>query len=203
MEKEQKIRLAIFASGTGTNAEAIIHRSLRIDSAFTVACVISNRKDAEVLKKAALFNIPAIYCNPDAYEDQSQYVDDLLATLRHHQVDLIALAGYLRKIPSAVIEQYKGRIFNIHPALLPKYGGKGMYGRRVHEAVLQAGESESGVTIHEVTEEYDAGPILLQQKVRIDQNETPETLEKKIKQIEHRTYPEFLQQIAQKMKGAQ
>ncbi len=198
-----RIRIAIFASGSGTNAEAIIHRSLQSDAAFTVACVISNRKDAGALKRAALFNIPAEYCNPADFATETQYVEALQQLLDQYGVQMIVLAGYLRKIPPAIIERYRGRIFNIHPALLPKFGGKGMYGRRVHQAVLQAGEAETGITIHEVTEEYDAGPILLQKSIPINKEDTPERLEMRIKAIEHQVYPEFIQQKAMEFQKLQ
>ena len=199
MLTQSKIRIAIFASGSGTNAEALIHRSLHSDAAFTVACLISNRRSAGALKRAALFNIPAEYCNPADFPTEEAYVAALQQLLERHQVQMILLAGYLKKIPAAIIQRYRGRIFNIHPALLPRFGGKGMYGRHVHRAVLEAHEEETGITIHEVTEEYDAGPILLQKRIPVAPSTTPEDLEARIKALEHQIYPEFAQQMAQQL----
>jgi phosphoribosylglycinamide formyltransferase 1 len=182
-------KIAIFASGRGSNFEAL-HRVLseqRIDAAIVV--VISNNSDAGVLALARSLQIPAVHLSRKQFATDREFIEALLDKLAMYQVDLIVLAGYMKKLDSALIGRYRNRIVNIHPALLPKYGGAGMYGHHVHEAVIAAGEKESGATVHVVTDEYDEGPIVLQERVTVAPGETPSSLAEKVLAVEHVLLP--------------
>lgn len=176
-------RLAAFASGTGTNVEKLIE-SEHNNTAFTLALVVTNKSSAPVVKLAENHKIPVLVLEKKDLENP----DRLLQVLSEQKIDAIVLAGYLKKIHLELIDAYPDRIFNIHPSLLPKYGGKGMYGKLVHEAVIKASEALSGITIHLVNEEYDQGRILFQEEIALSANETPESLSKKIQQLEHKNY---------------
>lgn len=162
------------------------------------AVVISNNGASAALERANREGIPAYHIssknNPDSYALDCAVRDVLLK----HQVDLIVLAGYMKKIGVQTLSAFKGRIINIHPALLPRHGGKGMYGRNVHEQVLASGDAETGVTVHVVTDEYDTGPILAQQVVPVLENDTPDTLSDRVLEIEHRLYVETIARIIRK-----
>ena len=175
------INLAVFASGNGSNAENIITH-FSGSTIATVKLVISNKADAYVLERASAKGVPSIVMRRE--ELTSEAPSALLDTLQQHSIDYIILAGYLLKIPAALTENYKGKIINIHPALLPKFGGKGMYGMNVHKAVLEAGESESGITIHLVDAVYDNGKILFQATCPVYPEDTPEQLATKIHVLE-------------------
>ena len=149
-----------------------------------IVLVLSNRKQAGVLQRALKFSVPTHTFNKQALYNS----DDLIDVLQKHQVDLIVLAGFLLLIPPSLIQKYEDRIINIHPALLPKYGGKGMYGQHVHQAVFDNKELESGMTIHLVNEEYDKGEILCQKKVSLDKADTPEDIASKVLKLEHAHY---------------
>lgn len=179
--------IAIFASGTGSNAENII-RSFQSESDLKVALVISNRSKAKVLEKAENLGVANAYLPKEDFEDEEL----LLGFLEAYNISWIVLAGFMIKIPEYLVKEFNGRIINIHPALLPKYGGKGMYGQHVHEAVKNAKESETGITIHLVNEEYDKGKILFQAKVVIMDSDTVEDIQLKVQQLEHRHYPEVI-----------
>ncbi len=177
-------RLAIFASGTGSNAAKIIEY-LKDDTGIEISLVCTNRKDAPVIDLSKQNNIPvAIFSRDDFYSS-----DRVLNILNDTGITHIVLAGFLWLIPLKLIEKYMGRIINIHPALLPRHGGKGMYGIHVHEAVSAAGESETGITIHEVNEHYDEGKYLVQKKISLDGTETVEEIANKVQQLEHLIYP--------------
>jgi len=183
-------RIVIFASGSGSNAQQITEFFLSSNVA-RVLMICSNRADAYVLQRADRMNIPAIvFDKSDFYE-----TDVVLNQLSHLHPDLIVLAGFLWKIPEKMIRAFPGRIVNIHPALLPKYGGKGMYGAYVHRTVIENREKESGITIHYVNENYDEGTIIFQVKCTIDDGETPETLAEKIHELEYKFYPKIIEQI--------
>ncbi|HDR68757.1 MAG TPA: phosphoribosylglycinamide formyltransferase [Bacteroidaceae bacterium] len=187
--------IAIMASGSGTNAENII-RFFRTKSDIEVKVVLTNRSDAYVIKRAGKLHVETVIFNrEELYE--SEEIHDLL---KKRRIDLIVLAGFLWLIPKSLIDIYKNRIINIHPALLPKYGGKGMYGNRVHEAVLQSKDKESGITIHFVNEKYDAGDIIFQAKCGIDPAETPESLAEKIHKLEYKYYPEVIERLLEGFK---
>jgi len=182
--------LAIFASGTGSNAEKIIEYFEGNDR-IQVALVVCNKPTAGVLKIAEKHGISSILIEKTAFFSQNSCVEALKA----HQIDFIVLAGFLWKVPDALVNAYRGKIVNIHPALLPKYGGKGMYGMHVHEAVIQAGETESGITIHHVNEHYDEGNIIFQAKCPIEPGDTPEILAQKIHVLEHRHFPVVIAEL--------
>lgn len=188
-----RINIAILASGQGSNAERICsYFSGRQDAAVRV--VITNNSGAGVLQVAERHNVESVLV------ENRQLADELLSTLVDREIDFVVLAGFLRIIPRDVVEKFAGRIINVHPALLPKYGGKGMYGMRVHETVIAKGEVESGITIHHVNEEYDEGAIIFQAKCGVDSTDTPDSLATKIHALEHKHFPEVIDQLIQKTK---
>ncbi|HEX6182105.1 MAG TPA: phosphoribosylglycinamide formyltransferase [Chitinophagaceae bacterium] len=205
--KEARPRLpkhiAIFASGTGSNAQKLIDHfgttpslpgSQHVEQPAIVKLIVSNKADAGVLNIARHNSIPILLIEKEKFFRGNAYVDEL----KEHDIDLIILAGFLWKIPQALIAAYPNGIINIHPALLPKYGGKGFYGKFVHEAVIKAGEKESGITIHFVDEQYDHGGHIFQSKVVVSPDDTPETLAKKIQQLEHEHFPRVIEELIQK-----
>lgn len=183
-------RIAIFASGSGTNAKKIMEK-FQDHPTISVRLVLSNNPDAYVLSRARQFNIPTLtFSRPELY--QSNHIMDILSV---QGIDYIVLAGFLWLIPAYILKAYPNRIVNIHPALLPNYGGKGMYGRRVHEAVIAGGEKESGISIHYVNEKYDDGQIIFQAKCPVEPGDTPETLAARIHELEHKYYPEVIEKV--------
>jgi phosphoribosylglycinamide formyltransferase-1 len=182
-------RIAIFASGSGSNAQKIAGYFSGSDLA-RVELVLSNNPDAYVLRRAREAGIETVVF------DRAQWKDDtfIIDTLRARGIDYIVLAGFLWLVPGGLVAAYRDRIVNIHPALLPKYGGKGMYGDNVHRAVIAAGESESGITIHLVDEHYDSGDILAQYRVPVSPDDTPASLAEKIHALEHRYFPQVIEQ---------
>jgi len=181
--------IAIFASGSGSNAEEII-KHFKDNPYIKVCCVLSNKKDAYVHQRAKNYNIPSYSFDNSEIADNESKVFEILTEF---EINYIVLAGYLKLIPDWIIEMYPNRILNIHPALLPKFGGKGMYGINVHKAVIAKGEKESGITIHLVNSEYDKGKILFQDKCPVLPDDTPESLAMKIHSLEHRNYPKLIE----------
>ncbi len=184
-------RICILVSGKarGTNMAAIIDACRRGEIPDSeVVLVIGTREDAPALQHARERGVPTCVVDPKAFPDDSAYGDALLCALHEAQPDLICLAGYMRLLPSKVVRAYPYRILNIHPALLPLFGGKGMYGLRVHEAVIQSGMKVAGCTVHFVDEQYDTGPIVLQSVIEVHDDDTPETLAARLLPIEHATY---------------
>lgn len=187
------LKIAVFASGKGSNLKALIDAiKQQVLNNAEIVCVISNKKDAGALAIAQENDIPAYYLSRNNFLSEDDFVSEILKVLNLHSVNFIVLAGYLKLLNPMIVKTYKNRILNIHPALLPKYGGKGMYGLNVHRAVLANHERFSGATVHIVDEEYDHGPIVIQEMVEISSDETPESLEKKVQAIEHRIYPEAI-----------
>jgi phosphoribosylglycinamide formyltransferase-1 len=184
------IRIAIFISGGGTNADAIMHY-FKGNPAIEVALVLSNKADAGGLKLAAQHKVPTEVVSKEQFSN----LDYLLPLLHSYQIDWIVLAGFLWLIPEFLVLAYEHKIVNIHPALLPKFGGKGMYGKRVHEAVVAAKEKESGITIHYVDSRYDEGKIIYQAKCMINDHDTPETVAHKVQLLEHRWYPQIVEKV--------
>lgn len=197
MEIRQPLRLAICASGRGTNFEAILEaiRSGRLDA--HVEMVISNNLNAGVMEIARRSGIPTLHVDEQRYSCVEEFSHRWLIELSQRSVNFIALAGYLKKVPPGVVHAFRNRILNIHPALLPSFGGPGMYGRYVHEAVLARGCRVSGATVHIVDEEFDNGPIVMQRCVEVLDDDTPETLAARVLKIEHKIYPEALQFFAE------
>lgn len=179
--------IAVFASGSGSNAENLVSHFANSDAA-KVRLILSNKKDAYVLERAKRLGIPAVTFS---YADFQQS-DKILPILAEYKTDFIALAGFLLKAPEYLLAQYPNKILNIHPALLPKYGGKGMHGEHVHQAVIAAHEKESGITIHVIDQNYDQGRTIYQAKCQITPEDTPETLAAKIHELE-RAYPQVME----------
>jgi phosphoribosylglycinamide formyltransferase-1 len=185
-------RLAVLASGRGSNLQAIIEHfdNLARERVAKVVLVASNRADSPALIRAATASIDIAHFN--AADDGSE----LLALLRKFRVDLVVLAGYLKRIQPMVIREYAGRIINIHPALLPAFGGEGMYGARVHEAVIASGARETGVSVHLVDDEYDRGPIVAQWRIPVSETDSAESLASRVLEVEHVVYPRAVEMVA-------
>ncbi len=190
------MNIAVFASGRGSNFHAILNAIHEGRLPARVTLLVSNNSNAGALELARSQNIPAVHVSQKQFASEEAYTERLLALLDEHAVDLIALAGYMKRIPTAVVVRFRNRILNIHPALLPDFGGAGMYGMHVHEAVLASGAKKSGATVHIVDEEYDRGPIVLQKSVNVSPVDTPETLAAKVLKIEHEIYPQALAAFA-------
>ena len=183
----------IFASGSGTNAENII-KYFRNSDYIRVAAIFSNKKHSGVLERAHRLNVKALHFDRDALYNSN----DVLNLLKDMNPDLIVLAGFLWLFPSNIVKEFPKKIINIHPALLPKYGGKGMYGDKVHESVISNNEKESGISIHYVNDKYDEGQSIYQATVPVDETDTPSSLATKIHQLEYRHFPEVIQQLLEK-----
>ena len=183
-------RIVIFASGSGSNAQQIVEYFAATDIA-RVVMIYSNRRDAYVLQRAQNLNIQTVVFNRADFYDNHV----ILNHLNNINPDLIVLAGFLWKVPEKIVQAFAKRIINIHPALLPNYGGKGMYGDHVHRAVIENREKQSGITIHYINENYDEGAIIFQATCEIEDIDTPETLAAKIHTLEHRYYPEIVKMV--------
>lgn len=190
------LRCAVFASGGGSNFQSMIDavEDGMLD-ANLVLCV-SNTADAGALKRAETHGIPTAVIDPDRMAADA-FADTLLALLKDHDVSFVALAGYVRKVPPRVVDAYRGRMVNIHPSLLPAFGGPGMYGMNVHRAVVDYGVHWTGATVHLVDEEYDHGPVVLQQPVPVYADDSPEDVAGRVLQVEHQVYPRVLHLFAQ------
>jgi phosphoribosylglycinamide formyltransferase 1 len=186
--------IALFASGAGSNVQKIIDR-FRDNVSIKVAIIVCNNPSAGVLKIAEKENIPALIIEKEKFFHGDAYIKEL----NEKKTDLIVLAGFLWKLPAALIKTYPGRIINIHPALLPKYGGKGLYGHYVHEAVIAGKEKETGISIHYVDEIYDHGKIIFQRSCTVQENDTAETLAHRVQALEHEHYPIIIEQIVRKL----
>lgn len=182
--------IAIFASGAGTNARKILEY-FKASPSIRVGLVVSNKKQAGVLAIAAEYQVPTHLIDRGSFYG----TEDLLEVLREHSVDFIVLAGFMWLAPSYLVQAFPRRIVNIHPALLPKYGGKGMYGDFVHQAVREAGESETGITIHFVDERYDEGDIIFQVSCPVDPVDSPDDIARKVHRLEHAHYPQVIERI--------
>lgn len=182
-------KVAIFASGSGSNAQSIIEYFNKKEG-VDVSFIISNKSDAFVVKRAKKLGVKCFVFNIESFKNNL----GVLEILTKHKVDWIVLAGFLLKVPEYIIEKYENRILNIHPALLPKYGGKGMYGIHVHRSVLQNKETASGISIHLVNKNYDEGKIIFQAKCKVFKQDTVELLSKRIHQLEHLHYPKVIEQ---------
>ena len=190
-----KKRIAIFASGSGTNAQKLMEHFSESTEA-EVALVLSNNPDAFVLQRADNYEIPShVFTRKEFYHS-----DEVLNLLKKLDIDFIVLAGFLWLIPKNLLTEFPNKIINIHPALLPKYGGKGMYGDHVHNAVLAAGDTEGGITIHFVNENYDEGEFIFQGKYKIEKGDNLEMIKFKGQQLEHQHFPRVVENIIKKMK---
>ena len=182
--------ICIFASGKGTNAEAII-KHFSIHPEIKVKLILSSRHDAFVLQRASHHHIDSCVLERVSFRETTE----LLGVLENFNIEFIVLAGFMWLVPSYIVHAYPNKIVNIHPALLPKYGGKGMYGSNVHEAVIAAGEKESGITIHYVNERYDEGAIITQETCVVAPDDTPGSLAEKIHALEHEHYPRAIESV--------
>ena len=193
--RPKKIKLGFLASGRGSNMLAILNdcKAGKLDA--EPAVVISNNADAGALEYARDAGIPEFHLSSATHKDESVLDDAITDTLKSNAVDWVILAGYMKKIGPKLLEEFKGKIFNIHPSLLPKHGGKGMFGFHVHESVLESGDTETGVTIHLVDGEYDQGRILAQEKIPVEADDTPEVLAARVLKLEHQLYSETLQGV--------
>lgn len=189
--------IAIFASGRGSNTRAILESIDRGKIHARISVVISNKSDAGIFNVAVERKIPHRYLNPSDFGLEEEYTNVVLSVLDEHDIGLIVLAGYLKKIPSTIISRYRNRIMNIHPALLPAFGGVGLYGMRVHNAVIDHGAKVTGVTVHFVDEEYDHGPIIIQEPVRVNDDDTPESLSQRVLRVEHEIYSKAIALFAE------
>ncbi|MVZ63950.1 phosphoribosylglycinamide formyltransferase [Sphingobacterium humi] len=186
-------RIAIFASGSGSNAQKIMEHFKYSDSA-EVALVLSNNPEAYVLQRADNFEIPThVFDKHDFYQ-----TDDVVNLLKRLEIDIVVLAGFLWLVPDNLLKAFPNKIINIHPALLPKFGGKGMYGDKVHKAVLEAGEEEHGITIHFVNEHFDEGEVIYQAKFRVEPGDTLEIIKFNGQQLEHLHYPKVIENLLKK-----
>jgi phosphoribosylglycinamide formyltransferase-1 len=187
------VNVAIFASGSGSNAENIV-LNFKNNPNLHVRLILSNKADAFVLERAKKLGVPSIVFSKKDF-DETQHI---LSVLLEYQIDFIILAGFLLKVPSYLIKAFPDKIVNIHPALLPKYGGKGMYGDRVHQAVVDAKETESGITIHFVNEHYDEGNIIFQAKCEVLPTDTPDDVAQKVHELEYKYFPEVVADLVEK-----
>ena len=188
-DRPMKIAVLVSGHGRGSNLQALMDgcNDGRING--SIALVIGTRTDAPALGRARIGNISTGVVSPKKFErDDDSYGDAILTLLKNADIDLICLAGYMRVLPGSVVRAFAGRVLNIHPSLLPKYGGRGMFGEHVHRAVIEAGETESGCTVHFVDDGYDTGPVALQSTVPVEPDDTPETLAARILPVEHATY---------------
>lgn len=191
-----KTRIAIFASGSGSNAQKILEH-FKNHAHGEVVLVLTNNPQAYVLQRADNFEIPThVFTRNEFYQ-----TEDVVKLLKNMEVDLIVLAGFLWLVPTSLLKAFPNQIINIHPALLPKYGGKGMYGDNVHKAVLANGETESGITIHFVNEHFDEGEMIHQAKFKIEPGDTLDSIKLKGQQLEHQHFPKVIESLAIKMKS--
>lgn len=191
------MNVAVFASGRGSNLNAIIEAIRKGVLPARLSIVVSNNASAGALELARSHNIPALRIRQNDFSSEEAFSEELLLCLARYEADFIALAGYMKKIPPQIVAHFRNRITNIHPALLPAFGGPGMYGMHVHEAVLRAGVKITGVTVHLVDEEYDHGPIILQRPVEVAPDDDTASLAAKVREVEHAVYPLALKAFAE------
>jgi formyltetrahydrofolate-dependent phosphoribosylglycinamide formyltransferase len=189
------IRAAVFASGGGTNFQALVDRQPS-DGAWRIALLLTDREDAGAIARAVDAAVPVAVVRTGGREP-AEVGREMLELLDRHRVDLILLAGYVKLVPAQVVARFRRRILNIHPALLPAFGGKGMYGQRVHTAVLAAGARESGASVHFVDEEYDRGVVVAQRRVPVLDGDTPASLAARVLEIEHQLYPAAVDEVCE------
>jgi phosphoribosylglycinamide formyltransferase-1 len=197
------LRVAVLVSGSGSNLEAIL-QAMEAGQlpGVNVVLVISSRADAYALERARRHKVTALAIDSRQFASDAAFQEAVLSSLMEAQIDVICLAGYLKLVGPEIIRRYVGRILNIHPALLPKYGGPGMYGHHVHEVVLRSGDQESGCTVHVVDEKFDHGPILAQVRVPVMPGDTAESLAQRILEQEHKLYPQTLRQFCERLLAA-
>ena len=191
------VRIAVLASGNGSNLQAIIDAALCGYIRAEPVAVLSNKRDSFALERARRHGIEPVYIDPAKAKDEDDYSRILIEVLRDRRTGLVCLAGFIPKLSQEFIKEFHLKVMNIHPALLPRFGGTGFYGMRVHRAVIEAREKESGATVHFVDEIYDHGPIIIQAKVPVYENDTAQTLAERVLKEEHRIYPEAIRFFAE------
>lgn len=191
------INIGVLISGGGSNLQAVIDACEYgvLKGLARVVVVVSNKTDAFGLERAKMHDIPSKFIDPRGFADNASYCAKITEEMKKRNVELVCLAGFMRMVDPGLITAFRGKVINIHPALLPNYGGKGMYGHFVHEAVIKAGEKESGATVHWVNEVYDSGPVILQKKVPVMTDDTPAALAKRVLEVEHLIYPEAIRML--------
>ncbi len=187
---QNHINIAILASGSGTNAENII-KFFKNHSKINIALLISNKRNAKAIERAKNHNVPVEIIINDDWQNK----DEVIAVFEKYNIDFIVLAGFLILVPPWLIKKYNNKIINIHPALLPDFGGKGMYGKKVHKAVIDQGKTESGITIHYVNEKYDEGDIIFQARCKVPEDRSPDSLAEKVHRLEYEFYPKVIEGI--------
>ena len=194
-------KIAVLVSGGGSNMQSIVDSTKTgvLKGLAKVVLVVSNNACAYALERAEKEKIKTACFDRKYYSDDQSYNNDILKAVESSQADIICLAGYMRMVGKNIIDSYPGKILNIHPALLPKYGGKGMYGHHVHEAVVKAGEKKSGATVHFADENYDTGGIIIQQEVDVLAGDTPDALAKRVLEVEHKIYPEAIKKLIERL----
>ncbi|MFC1651076.1 phosphoribosylglycinamide formyltransferase [Candidatus Latescibacterota bacterium] len=193
----KRLKIGVLASGGGSNFQSIIDSSIDGKLKSDVVVVISNNSKAKVLERASNHGIDSLHISSFTEGSHEEADKRICSEMLSRNVDLIVLAGYMKSIGTELIDKFEGRIINIHPALLPKFGGTGMYGMNVHRAVVAEGETESGPTVHYVDGKYDHGEIISQRKVPVYPDDTPEDLQKRVLIEEHKIYPEVIQKLAE------
>lgn len=183
-------KIALFASGSGTNAENIV-KYFSTNPRIRVSMIISNKSNAYVHQRAKSLNIPSFYFPKDKFNNG----EEIIELLKEYKIDFIVLAGFLLKIPSSILEKFPNKIINIHPALLPKHGGKGMFGDNVHKKVIEMGDTESGITIHYVNEKYDEGEIIFQKSCIINAHDSFQDVATKVHELEYRHFPSIIEKV--------
>jgi phosphoribosylglycinamide formyltransferase-1 len=191
------MKCAVFASGGGSNFQALINRRESGELHVDFALFMGNNSTALAFDRARKLGIPVVHCSPSHFDNEQLYAEHLLDVLKQHSIELIILAGYMKKIPASVVTAFKHKIVNIHPALLPAFGGAGLYGQKVHQAVLDYGAKVSGVTVHFVDEEYDHGPVIMQDTVPVLDSDDAHTLAQRVLVLEHASYWKAIEAIAQ------
>jgi phosphoribosylglycinamide formyltransferase-1 len=189
--------LTVLVSGSGSNMQSIVDSANRgiLKGLTEIVLVISTNPNAYALKRAENENIKTVCIERKSFKDEKSFNGAILEELQNVEADIVCLAGYMRMIGQEIIDVYRGRMLNIHPALLPKFGGKGMYGYHVHKAVVKSGEKKSGATVHFVEGEYDTGEIIIQREVKVFKSDTPHDVAKKVLAVEHRIYPEAIKKV--------
>jgi len=195
--RKSPLYLAVFASGRGSNLQSIIDAIENKSLNARIRVVVSNNSKSIALQRAKKHDIPAVHLSHKMFKTEQEFEDNLLKLLSDLEVELICLAGYMKKLGPKTIATFKNRIINIHPALLPLFGGKGMYGMAVHAAVIESGMKLTGVTVHICDEEYDTGPIVAQRAIPVEETDTAETLAQRVLEHEHQLYPEAIQLFAE------
>ncbi len=192
---DHKTRLAVFCSGSGSNFKSIYQAIAEKTLNAEIVLCLSNRSQCGAMEFARQQGIAILHITEKQFDTFDEFAAEMVKQLKDARIDNVLLAGYMRKVPDAVVKAFPDKMLNIHPALLPKFGGEGMYGLHVHTAVLEAGERESGATVHFVNEEYDKGKILLQRTVPVLAGDTPESLAARVLECEHRLYPDALEKL--------